>query len=196
MLRIKQLVIIAGPSAIGKSTLLEEIREGDASHLSEQLNIDLSSSYLYLDAMMLSEVNMSSVDRLILHYDFIHQYRSEDGFAYLSDLVTKSHNIVTVTLYTSNTILHKRITSRLIKAFLSFLHRPSPSKIRTIFKLWKKKQLYKNTSKLLSHYNIWSEFMKECGVVHHLMLDNCNSRVTGARPYCQDTIKVLMEGKD
>ena len=115
---------------MGKSTLMEKIQNGYASCLCKQLDIHLPSSYLYLDAMMLPQVNQSSKDRLILHYDYIHQYSSSDGFAYLSDLIAGSQNIVVVTLYTSSIVLHQRLTRRLAKVFFAFLRKPSPNKIK------------------------------------------------------------------
>ncbi len=145
--------------------------------------------------MILPQVNQSFKDRLILHYDFIHQYSSSEGFAYLSDLIAASQNTVVVTLYTSNTVLYKRITLRLTKVFFAFLRKPSSNNIKKILRLWGKRQLCKNTSKLLLKYKAWSEYIEVCGVTQHLTLNTTDSEVTSANAYQQDKINILMEAK-
>ena len=66
--------------------------------------------------MQLPEVLRSSVDKLVLHYDFFYQYSPIDGFAYLPDLIGRSSRVVVLTLCTSSEVLFERTTQRLIKA--------------------------------------------------------------------------------
>ena len=191
MFQTNRLVIIAGPIAVGKSTLLERLRQGDVPHLCGQLGIDLPSSYLYLDAVELLQVRQSSVDRLVLHYDFLSQYSPRGGFAHLSDLIGRACSVIVLTLCTSSEVLFQRTTSRLTKTFASFLCGFGTHRAKKLLGQWRTRETYRSASNLFALYEEWSEFIEECSVAKHLILDQASSSVTMTRPYERNEVKML-----
>ena len=109
MFQTNHLVIIGGPSAVGKSSLQTRILQGDMPSLCKQLCVDLPSSYLFIDAHELPEVRQKCVNHLILHYDFLTQYSIRDGYAYLPDLISTSCRVIALTLCTASNLLFHRI---------------------------------------------------------------------------------------
>lgn len=195
MFQTNRLFIVGGPSTVGKSTLLNKIRQGEVPNLCDQLSIELPSSYLYLDASELLKAQHSPVNRLVLHYDFVHQYSPKIGFPYLSDLINRSCNVNVLTLCTSSCLLSQRITSRLMKALFSYLRRPNLHNIRKINRLWTRRKLFRSTTKLFAIYNDWFEFIEECGVTEHLILDPSGSIVRAARLCDGNEVKYLLKGE-
>ena len=224
MLQINHLVIVGGPSAVGKTTLLRKIRQGDYPCLREQLDIanpsswlytaanqltykddvpnlgnqpfiNLPSSCLYIKKRKLLEVRQPSIDRIIIHYNFMKRHPPKNGPQFLPDLISRSCRVSTLTLCTSSSVLFQRITSRLIKLSASFLFRPNLRRARRLRKLWMERELYRNTSNLFALYEKWSEFIEEHGVVKHLLLESAGSDVTMAIPYDRDEVKKLLKGE-
>ena len=167
MFQTNRLVIIGGPSAVGKSTLLNSIQQGNNSVLCNQIALLNPDSCLYLDAAYLSKVRQSIVNRLILHYDFITQYSPKKGFAYLSNLIYKSNNVCVLTLCTPLNILFQRISLRLERVI-----KYSPNARAWIKRLQRKEKMYKDQEKLLEAYERWLELIKECGVTKHMIINS------------------------
>lgn len=189
MFQTKQLIIVGGPSAVGKSTLIHNMQCGNNPLLCDQLSVVCPSSFLYLDAWELCKIKRSFVDRLILHYDFIHQYSPKDGFLYLTDLISRSCNVCALTLCAPSDILFQRISSRLKR-----VQKSNPENKVQIDRLRRKKDMYKDSSKILKIYKTWSTFLNECGVTNFLYKE---STCTNSQPclYDQNEIKKILINK-
>jgi len=170
MFETNHLVIVGGPSAVGKSTLLKSMRQRSKPLLLGHSSIFNPSSYLYLDADELSEVRGPLVDRLVLHYDFIHQFSKEYGFQYLSGLIARSNSACILTLCAPASILYQRISSRLER-----VESCSPNKVIKIDRLKKKKEMYKDKSNILDAYDRWLIFTEECGVANNVIINSVNT---------------------
>ena len=105
-MQIDRLVIIAGPTCAGKSTLIKKILKGDPS-FSEKLRLDNPSSWNYSDASQLHKVQEPSIDRMILHYDILYRLRKYKKYENdkVLDIFKKSKNIIIGTLWANNEIL-------------------------------------------------------------------------------------------
>ena len=183
MFQTNRLVIIAGTSAVGKSTFLEKMQQGNVPHICDQLDIGFPSSYLYYDADQLHKVRQAYLTRLVLHYDFLYQYSPKGGFALLPTLIEKSYSIVVLTLHTSSEVLLKRIRKRLKRALISFVCNPGEGTAKNLYYQLKTRQFYSSASNLALQYVKWAKFIEECGVEKHLVLDSTNFDFTMARPY-------------
>jgi hypothetical protein len=183
MFKIDQLVIIAGPSAVGKTTILNKIKSGEAPNLCDQLSIDLPSSYRYIEGRELYTIRGLSIDRLILHYDFMYQYAPISGFNYLTELINHSNHISVLTLYTSSDILLQRIISRLVKQ--KSLHPPHATKIDHLQKIY---NIYKHPYLIIELFEKWSTAIDKHCRVNHLML-NSHGVINSASSYNNEIIK-------
>lgn len=192
MLKTNQLLIVAGPSAVGKSTLLERIQQGDVPHLYHQLNLDLSSAR-YLAAIELPRVHQSFMDQIVLHYDFLSHYSLKGGFVHLPNLVENSRSVVCLTLCTSSKTLLKRINSRLTQGLISYWYGPEPRKVRTMRKIWRKRKSYKRSANVYELYENWSRFIGGYDVAKHLLLDSSRFNPMIAKPYEGCEIRKLVE---
>lgn len=195
MFQTEQLIIVGGPSAVGKSTLIALMQQGHLPGLCEQLDVTLTSSTLYLEARELPQVQQASVAQLVLHYDFLQQSLPDGDFAYLFDLISRSHRVTALTMYTSSDILFQRMSARMRKTLISFLPRPNRNKTRRLINLWKRRKLYKNASNLTALYYDWSVYMDKRGVTNHLMLDSAESDTAVTRPHERTEVARILNGK-
>ncbi len=193
MFQTNQLVIVGGPSSVGKSSLLTKMRQGDLPNLCDQLCINLPFSHLYLHARELPHIRQSFIEQLVLHYDFLQQYSQRGGFAYLSDLISRSCNVDVLTLYTSPGVLLQRISARFTKVSTSFLLEPKPNKANKLARLRKKRELYRCPSNLFTLYEEWLVFIEKSGVAKHLIMDTTNSDVMTAIPYERTEIERVLK---
>ncbi len=68
----KSLIIIAGVSGVGKSSLIKKLTQGSLPDLGVQLGMDVSSHYCCCQGKGLLEQAESPDDKATLHYDFLY----------------------------------------------------------------------------------------------------------------------------
>ena len=191
MLKTNQLVIVAGTSAIGKTTVINKIMEGSFRDLCVKLGIENPSPWLYCAAKTLSEIQRPVVEKMLLHYD-INARRSQNGeFEYLSELIVRSETVIVLTLCADHKILVQRMRMRFWKRIL----RLGPFIIKDITWLWKFYQLYKSIYRVLALYEKWSLFVDECGVSDHLLVDTSMPYLSTAHPFEINEIKKILSGE-
>lgn len=191
--QIHRLIIVGGPSAVGKTTLLKNMQQGNAPHLCDQFSIDKSTSFLTFDAGRLRNTHLpDTAEQLVIHYDFIYQHSPEIVFPHLSDLVSKSHSIKVLTLCTPACVLHRRMNLRLRKTIFSFLKKPTKNKMSSLRYQWATRNLYKCSLCLFARYHDWSEFIGRLGVEEHLILDPSRPVLEMAVPYESSKVRDLV----
>ena len=72
--RIQHLIVVAGPTAAGKSTLIEAMKRGRAPELVDSLEIKDIEGWRIADANSLAEISEPDLEGLILSYDFLLPY--------------------------------------------------------------------------------------------------------------------------
>jgi len=181
-MQIDRLVIIAGPTCAGKSTLIEKLLKGGYPSFSEKLRLGNSSSWKHFDASHLHNVQEPNIDQIILHYDILYRLRKYKKYENdkVIDIFKKSKNIIIGTLWANNEILIQRLLLRkkkLIQLILldlktanifgalkkiywvRHLFRPSPD------------QIYMNPNRLSSLYSNWLKFCKRYAVEAHWIIN-------------------------
>jgi hypothetical protein len=121
MLRINQLIIIAGPSCAGKTFLIKKIRKGSFPDLREKIGITTPSLWHYFSALDLIKLRKPLMERLVLHYDIYARYTDKQGFDHLSELIKNSDSVIILTLYSPPEIFINRINLRFSKTLKSLL---------------------------------------------------------------------------
>lgn len=191
MFHTNRLVIIGGPSASGKSTLMSMMQQGQLPNLCNQLCIDNYSSPLYIEAWKIPQVRQPYIEQLILHYDFLRQSLAEGEYAYLSDLINKSNSVAVLTICTSSDIFVQRISSRVKKVCISLFLKLRLRNTKRLFLLWKRKMLFRGASDLLALYDDWSNYIDKCGVTNHLIFDSSYANTT-AKPYERTEVERML----
>lgn len=69
--RVDDIVVVAGPTAVGKTTLIDSVLEGREVPTREVLGIDPSRSWIMTGPTMLHRLEGTRLDGLIFHYDFV-----------------------------------------------------------------------------------------------------------------------------
>ena len=191
MIHTKKLVIVAGPSAVGKSTLFDNLLQGNLIQLQEQLGIEKTSSFISLDAQFLPKVTESFIDRLILHYDILYRYSTTGDFSYISDLISNSKNVAVLTLCARYKTLSKRFNRRVIRASALFLVKPGKQRAKKMFTKWNRRLTYFTLSNLFHSYGKWSELMRDQSVETHLLLDPAGPDVTIGKPFDISEVRLI-----
>jgi Predicted GTPases len=72
--RIGKLVVVAGPTAAGKSTLIEKLRRNEVPEIAQKVGIDDGAAWTTTEAHKLISLTEPFVDKLLFHYDFLRPY--------------------------------------------------------------------------------------------------------------------------
>jgi len=178
MISVNKLVLFAGPPASGKSTLIQELQMGRINFLSQKLGLDNISLWRCIETQKLHELSDLHIDRLILQYDFLRQWKlkyfnqnyEEDGPL---DILNSSTEIIFVTLWIDPSILIKRIAVRQLDALTQC---KNPFKffvfLRSVHTRKRLKQLYSNVDELLCQYDKWLKFCETYTTKSHWILKN------------------------
>jgi MoaA/NifB/PqqE/SkfB family radical SAM enzyme len=158
----KQIILIAGPSACGKSTLQQQIEEGRCPALCRQLNIADPATWFYTSVRDVIQYNQfEQHSQLVIHCDLYNRATLKRLRALISD----RHPIRSLTLITSQQTLLAR-NSRRIRGELTNLFTPrtfheSTRKIRG----QKTRQKWnKDTETLRSTYQRWFDLLDEYSI--------------------------------
>ncbi len=186
-----QLIIIGGPSCAGKSFLIKRIQKGLYPGLCRQIELSNPSTCRYVNAINLKGIELSSRERLVVHYDFYTQQSKENEFNYLADLIDKFDRINVITIKVTRSILIKRNNSRIIKTSLEYIiillslrrkDRKRSALQNKLRRLWKKRNAYKNNQVELL-YKKWFRYFNQFAEIKHYPLDNAESVTMNLYPY-------------
>jgi len=175
-MHIGRLILIAGPSVIGKSFFINLLKSGDLKKFSEQLGIMEPNLWNYLTAKEVREMQTLEVKRLIFHYDLTGPWKRslQSGFIedYSLEILNNSKEIIVVTLWAKPEIILKRYLTR---------QRESKNIIRLLHRLVfpaKEIKLYNNSSKLLILYREWYEFCGKFNLKAHWIVNTMSNPIT------------------
>lgn len=188
MYRIKQLIVVAGPSCAGKTSLLTSIRQGRCDSLCAKLGISAPSSCLQMQAVEIEDLNEGTLDTVLVHFDFYTLDVPEGGYRVLSKLLDNADRVTILTLCARSESLVERNNKRLRKAIgellTSLLCNPKMlgRKIHLVRWLLKRHRIYKDPSVVASLYQKWADSIGSCDATHY-WLDSDQVNILAARPY-------------
>ncbi|MEQ9423713.1 MAG: hypothetical protein RJQ09_04790 [Cyclobacteriaceae bacterium] len=155
---MSSLTIVAGPSCVGKTTLINYLVNSRAPSLAQYLNFTKTHEPVVIGLSDLKEIE-ARIDNLIIHYDlFFHSVESVQILR--SPQLAGYGNITFITLHIPKNLLLLRSVKRLLWKFIRLLN-PQESHAM-IFKgiaLGIKKTLYYCSSKKIDQlYTKWDNF--------------------------------------
>jgi SAM-dependent methyltransferase len=164
--RIGHLVVVAGPTSVGKSSLIAKLKEGQLPEIARVLGLDRSVRWQEIGPRSIHTLSESVVDGYILHYDFLRPYyRSakthdrEDAF----DLLETARRVTFVTLIARPEELRRRIDANEIRPRTRFgIYRGSGRHL-TI------RKDYENPARIRFLYDRWLDFCRSHAERHILV---------------------------
>ena len=176
---VNKLIVIAGPSAVGKSFLINRLQSDAFPQFSAQLGITEPALWSVKTALDLEDIHELQEDRLIVHYDLTRPWKRRLHSGYMEDqpltILQAAIEITFITLLATPEILLAR-----------FFSRRGEHPVRGIFRLTSLlkprhkdiTRLYRNPSELLSLYIEWTNFCKKFSPKAHWIVDATKEPLT------------------
>ena len=179
-MQCERLIIVAGPTCAGKTSIIDGLQGGKFTSLPEALNIKSPTRWKNFAAADLERYRGPGIDRLILHYDIVYRLRSITNFEEDNalDMIETSNEIKIITLWATPEILIPRLKARQVRVI-----RESLISIN-LFKMYGALQRWRNISRLLYNlhykpdylitvYNKWFDYCGKYEVESHWLI-NCS----------------------
>jgi len=113
--RIKNLLIIAGPTAVGKTTFLKDFYSGKLSkEFYKVFGVQNPREWKYVSSSRIYYLDEPCIEKLLLHYDFMRPYGSGRHAKVYErdealDLIKCAEKVVIATLYAPSKVLKARL---------------------------------------------------------------------------------------
>ena len=191
------MIIIAGPSRAGKSTVIDRMRSGKKTRLCGQLGMIDPPSWHYSTVNRLKGTPATTIDRLVLHYDLYANFSRRKNFSNLDALIFSAANTTALTLCTTAETLCERNALNIKRFANLLLLKKNPLK-KTIAKIqlrMRKQRSYRDGASVQSLYTEWVDYISGHDLASHWLLDcNSDSADAIARAYDAASLEVLIGG--
>jgi hypothetical protein len=176
MISCDHLIIVAGPSCVGKSALIENI---EGSRLARELSIESNDDLFCVDVIQLSKLKEGSFKNLIFHYEFMqydfilekHNYQSM-----LANLIKQSRKVSVITLYASSKDLAGRLLARKKELMNYRDNNEANADIDARIKLLNKKLgAFSDVPNLITIYNVWLGYVDRIRPESHFFCKSMNN---------------------
>ncbi len=168
-----RVIIIAGPSCVGKTTLIQKLREGKLSDLQKKLNLHDLESWVFLDAWQVEGFIGLGYRNLVLHYDILRllDYNIQ---GYQMDIALNflryADQLEMLTMWEFPDTLLDRCRKRQRKNYRNL----RKCRVRLFFdrhhRLKQKIRLYQKPDALLEWYAKWFDFCMSIPVSDHFVV--------------------------
>ena len=159
MPKLKQLIVIAGPAASGKTFLLNRIKKGLCPRLCNQMGIVNSADWHFTNDRDAPNALQVGFDKLIIHYDLYNQYNGEK----VRQLLQAADEITALTLCAPPHILAERNKHRILKNLRGWWQNRHNRKFHTVkvLSLSERQIRNKRQPKVFAAYNDWFDLLQE-----------------------------------
>lgn len=151
------MVVIAGASRSGKTTLINRIKTGQASELMHRAGLVGLEPYQSHSLLQLQRLDTPPPTNLILHYDLCFQWE-QNRFTALMTLAQRSKDLTIITLQTPIHVLCRRNQSRMYQQLKETLKCPWERKAwKHLGYLLRLHRLYQNPDQLRQLHCNWAD---------------------------------------
>jgi hypothetical protein len=200
---VDHLLLVAGPSCSGKSTLIQQLCAGELPRIAAQLRLGDPAVWSCVLPRDLEALERETLQRMILHYDFLRPWTDGGTPAYEEDEVLRlagaAAEVTLVTLWVPPDVLSRRMAERR-SAFVSALLRGRPwdsealrtsgrivrpsldgrrslrkafAVVRELRRLGTKVRSYRRAGELEAVYEAWIDFWR-LRLAEHWILDGAS----------------------
>jgi hypothetical protein len=159
--RVGRMIVFAGPSGVGKSRLIEAIRQ-DGAGLGQRFGLCDAADWPAVGAARLGDLREPQLDRLIFHYDLLryvhanHPVPERDGAL---DLFDCADSIEVYTLVCPLSLLRARVQECLAVERGPGRLRAAPMTLR----------VYEDPARVLRVYRAWADYLARRGLTTQLI---------------------------
>ncbi|AFZ35704.1 hypothetical protein Sta7437_2155 [Stanieria cyanosphaera PCC 7437] len=178
-----QLLILAGPSCAGKTTLIKAIKNKTLdSYIYKQLkvqNLFVLPTFEYKDLKKIELEKLKKSVTVIIHYDLYNIYLKKNSYKYLAEIDQQFDEVIVITLYVPSKVLLKRIKLRIIKTFIRIFIKPTKYKstVEYLEDQWTKYRGYRTVNTAHNIYSDWFEFSKTLNLSSHWLIDSSQEKL-------------------
>jgi len=185
----RQIILIAGPAAYGKSFLLNRIFQDSCSRLCTQLGVKNLDSWQKINLCNISKVRNANFDKLIIHCDLY----NTGVLDRLEKILQMTDHVITLTLCVSSATLVIRNKKRIESNIHGLLNGPMKFRqgIRKVSSLYRRQKRNKDTTSLLALYNNWFDLLTQYRAVTYWIDSTDLADEPVAHPYGNDRNEVL-----
>lgn len=155
--RIGTLVVIAGPTASSKSTLIGKLQRNEIPEIARRVGIDDGAQWTVISANALTAFLEPSVERVIFHYDFLRAYRHSAQVPQRDealDLLAAAERVTFVTLWCPPEILRQRLKQ------VTIVPKTKNGKSRGNKRHLMLAKEYADPAKVRAHYQQWLAYTR------------------------------------
>lgn len=176
-----RLLIVAGASCTGKTSLIQALKCGEYRELLSELGLEDRSVWTYLsNSKFQSQVRIDSSvlsDKkvLLLHYDLFAHFRDDSRYPRIRKLLKRFEHIDVLTLYAKPSSLFKRSRTRFWSQVLQAFRSPLSKGLkinRFVRQLSERRGAYTDDSHLLKLYEKWFNELEDQRVTNHWLLES------------------------
>jgi tRNA (mo5U34)-methyltransferase len=156
--RIGRLLLVAGPTAAGKTTMIERLKKGALPEVAERLELGDARAWPTIPAGKLREIAEPAIDRLIFHYDFLRPYLRRGASLVRDealDPLEVAERVQAVTIFTPPERLLRQYEQSEIEPRLA-ARKDVPAGERRA-RLWRE---YRDPAAIARLYRAWFEFCR------------------------------------
>lgn len=159
---VDRLLLIAGFSTAGKSTLHQRLVEGSCPDIAHQIRWGRADDWTFSYAGDLESVTQTRIGALVVHYDlFVQSLQPDRDFLWMPELISHANQTTVITLCTPLKTLRKRI--RLRQRALLWDKRPFRARVRNYRLLQRKARFYRHPQVIINLYRKWFELVWTAG---------------------------------
>jgi 2-polyprenyl-3-methyl-5-hydroxy-6-metoxy-1,4-benzoquinol methylase len=155
--KIDNLVVVAGPTAVGKSTLVAQLKRNELPDIARRVGIEDGTAWLTIEANKLYALTQPYVENLLFHYDFLRSYlrtAKMPGRDEVLDVLDTAEHLTFLTLWCPPEILQQRLIQSEIEPHTkNGIYR---GKARTLVIA----KEYENLARVREHYQHWFAFTR------------------------------------
>jgi hypothetical protein len=176
--RIDHLMVVAGPSCVGKSTFVKRLERGDYPWLIRKIDVGDLSDWTTVYSKDAADLDISRYQKVVLHYALPIIPLSRKTFGgyehdHRLDIVELADRVTILSLFADRKTVYKRIRNRLRRVLLNCFRRPLAVAPRREFLrlLALKNTVNEPNFPYFSILYSWIDFCETMAPRNHLLID-------------------------
>ncbi|MFO0687856.1 MAG: class I SAM-dependent methyltransferase [Myxococcota bacterium] len=172
--RIRKLVVIAGVTASGKTTLIDRLRRGEEPEIAAAIGLSTPASAVSYDAFDLIEPRSPYVDTVLFHYDILRPFRRSAHVHARDealDVLRTADEVTVLTILPEADELVRRFDRAIIDPKRRF------GMIRGGRRKLEVREILSDPARLSQWYETWFEYCRSRGIDSRVLLADEGKRI-------------------